>query len=96
MVGWGAVVTEAERSVLLDYLATHFAQRQSAMPDLAGDALVKARCEVCHDRTLIDQQRLTSEGWAREVEKMAGWGAVVTESEKTAIAEYLAARRSEH
>ena len=95
MVAWGAVLTEAERLVLLNYLATHFAQTQSAMRDLAGDALVKARCEVCHDRTLIDQQRLTREGWAREIEKMAGWGAVVTESDETAIAEYLTARRFE-
>ena len=95
MVGWGAVVTEAERSVLLDYLATHFAQRQSAMPDLAGDALVKARCEVCHDRTLIYQQRPNERGVGARSRKDGWLGAVVTASEKTAIAEYLAARRSE-
>jgi hypothetical protein len=45
---------------------------------------------MCHDERLIDQQRLTASGWARTVEKMIGWGASLTDSEKTLLIEDLA------
>ena len=44
--------------------------------------------ESCHGPSLIAQQRLDAAGWTREVNKMIGWGATV--SDKDALIAYLA------
>jgi cytochrome c5 len=93
MMAWGARVTTPERLVLPGYLATHFGVTgPQPMPNPAGADLLRMRCQGCHDRALIDQQRLTVDGWRREIDKMRAWGARMTEAEKAALAEYLAAR----
>ena len=93
MMAWGAGVTDTDRLVLLDYLTAQFGVTgPRPMPNPAAADLLGMRCEVCHDRTLIDQQRLTPDGWSREIDKMSAWGAQVTEVEKAALAEYLAAQ----
>ena len=93
MIGWGAVVDEAQKGRLLEYLAGQFGERPAAgaLVDTsgAGAAVVDARCLACHDRRLIDQQRLGAAGWTREVDKMIGWGAVVSDVEKAALVDYL-------
>jgi len=89
MAGWGAVIEPVDRERLLASLtSTPIVER----PGSAGDAILKARCLACHDLGLIEQQRLTLDGWRREVEKMIGWGATVTEPEKDTLAAYLAGR----
>jgi sulfite oxidase len=59
--------------------------------DGPGQKVVDTRCLACHDTSLIRQQRLTIPGWTREVDKMIGWGAGVTDGEKRSLIEYLAA-----
>jgi hypothetical protein len=54
--------------------------------------VLKTRCLVCHDTRLIEQQRLNTAGWTREVDKMIGWGAGVTDAEKQSLIDYLSAR----
>lgn len=49
-------------------------------------------CRVCHDDDLSAQQRLTREGWGREVDKMIRWGARVTPEERGPLVEFLASR----
>ena len=93
MVSWGAEVIAPERPLLLDYLAGRFGKVPDQPPSsVAVTELLRMRCQVCHDRTLIDQQRLTLDGWRREIDKMSAWGAAVTEVEKAALAEHLASR----
>ena len=58
------------------------------------EQIVQMRCTVCHRVDLLEQQRLNSQGWEREVAKMRGWGAAVDESQAAAIAAYLANRYS--
>lgn len=97
MIGWGAVVQESERGALAGYLADHFGpsvRRESIAPGHPGGALVETRCLGCHDGRLIEQQRLSADGWRREIDKMRGWGAPVTDVEKETLAEYLASHRS--
>jgi sulfite oxidase len=57
-----------------------------------GKAVYDARCLACHDDRLVGQQRLSPRGWSAEVDKMVGWGAGVTETEKASLIEYLAQR----
>ena len=54
--------------------------------------MLDSRCLACHDMELIAQQRLTITGWTREVDKMIGWGAGVTDAEKGSLIQHLADR----
>jgi DMSO/TMAO reductase YedYZ molybdopterin-dependent catalytic subunit len=49
-------------------------------------------CRACHADDLVTQQRLTREGWGREVDKMIRWGARVPPEERSALVEFLASR----
>ena len=95
MIAWGAVVDEAEKGRLVDYLAVQFAStRSQASPppdrsDSVEARIVTARCLTCHDRRLIDQQRLTAEGWTRVIDKMVGWGATVSAAERAQLVEHF-------
>jgi cytochrome c5 len=95
MAEWGAGVTPGERDVLLKYLTSSFGTESIEPPANAttGAALLQARCRTCHDFTLIEQQRLDAAGWERELDKMIGWGAVLSDSEKVAVIDHLARRR---
>ena len=94
MAGWGAVVVPGERDVLLNYLTSSFRAEsiERSADATKGAMLLQMRCQTCHDLTLIEQQRLDSAGWAREVDKMIGWGAVLSDSERSVVIEYLAHR----
>ena len=94
MIAWGAAVTPQERPLLLDALTSAGRGEQPAAPDPAAAALLETRCQVCHDLRMIDQQRLDAAGWMREIDKMVAWGAVVTPSEKAALAALLVKRRA--
>ena len=56
-----------------------------------GVAAVRSRCVACHEPAMLLQQRLTAQQWMAEIDKMQGWGAVVSGDEKAQIARYLVA-----
>lgn len=58
-----------------------------------GDAAqtVRGSCLTCHGTDVIAQQRLSRDGWSREIDKMVGWGAVVETAERERLLDYLAA-----
>lgn len=94
MMGWGAVVPEADREALVAYLAANFAPRPVAShPHAAdGEAVYKRACLSCHGVDLVEQQRLTRTGWLRSVDKMIRWGAVVPDEVKDPLLDYLASK----
>lgn len=105
MVRWGSTITPQEREVLQPYLAEHFGPTPAAshasaagLPAeasaKAGEATYKRACLVCHDADIIQQQRLSKAGWTRSVDKMIRWGAAVTDADKDALLDYLAANHS--
>ena len=68
------------------------AQVSQAVTDLPpgrGADVARERCTACHGAALIVQQRLTREGWSREIDKMVGWGAVVAEGDRETLLDYL-------
>jgi cytochrome c5 len=95
MIRWGAAVSDAEKEVLVDYFAAHFKPRsaaasaQAAAGEDRGKQIFEDKCLVCHEADLTEQQRLSRQGWTREVEKMIRWGASVTEAEKEPLVDYL-------
>jgi cytochrome c5 len=93
MIRWGAVASDSEKEVLIDYFAAHFKPRSSASAQAAGadpgKQIFEEKCLLCHEADLTEQQRLSRQGWTREVEKMVRWGAVVTDAEKEPLVDYL-------
>ncbi len=64
------------------------ASRQD-LPEGKGVELARDKCVTCHEADVIVAQRLTRQGWTREVEKMVRWGAKVTDAEKGPLVDYL-------
>ena len=93
MVRWGAVVSDSEKEVLIDYFAANFKPRSAASAPAAGadhgKQIFEEKCLICHEADLTRQQRLSRQGWAREVDKMVRWGAAVTDAEKDPLVDYL-------
>ena len=52
-------------------------------------AKVKAACTSCHNTTRITEQHMTREQWAKQLEKMEGLGAVIEDSDRDAMLNYL-------
>jgi hypothetical protein len=46
-------------------------------------------CTECHSAEIVVQQRLSKPAWAKEVDKMAKWGALVNDKDREALIEYL-------
>ena len=55
-------------------------------------AALKSSCLACHGEDVIQQQRLTRAQWDAEINKMVGWGAKVSEQDRSALLDYFAAR----
>ena len=68
------------------------AARAEDLPQAPGREATELRCLTCHGVDIVGQQRLSATAWAREVEKMIGWGAVVGAAEKEDIVKYLSAQ----
>jgi cytochrome c5 len=95
MIAWGAAVTPQERPLLLDALTmTEGSGASGAAPDAGTLVLLQTRCQVCHDLRVIDQQRLDTAGWIREIDKMIAWGAVITPAQKSPLAALLVQRQA--
>jgi mono/diheme cytochrome c family protein len=58
----------------------------SSSPD-AGRQAEQRSCTPCHSLRLIESQRLSPAAWKKEITKMVGWGAVV--SDQKLLLDYL-------
>jgi mono/diheme cytochrome c family protein len=59
------------------------------LPPGAMQAKATTACLECHEARIILQQRLTKAAWAKEVDKMTKWGAVVDPADRDALIDYL-------
>jgi hypothetical protein len=78
--------------LVLLLLLTPFAASSAQSGDLPQGPLqakMKTACLECHDSGIIVQQRLAKAAWAKEVDKMIKWGAVVDPGDRDAFIEYL-------
>jgi cytochrome c oxidase cbb3-type subunit III len=83
MIAGVSVVTAAQEDDL-GAVSVAFAHR--------AEALIIARCSVCHSPDLIVQQRLPRARWKATVEKMKLWGAEISNDEADLLMQYLSAR----
>jgi cytochrome c5 len=93
MIRWGARPTEAERTILLAFLAESFGPSHAA-PQAADRTAtgVPRACLACHGSELIEAQRLTRAGWSREVAKMVRWGAVLSQADQELLSTSLSVK----
>jgi cytochrome c5 len=91
MIRWGATVAETEKEILVDYLAAHFSPKPALTKtdEARGKEIFEKSCLVCHAADLTEQQRLSRQGWTREVDKMIRWGAIVADQEKEQLIDFL-------
>jgi hypothetical protein len=61
------------------------------LPAGAMQAKATAACNECHEARIILQQRLSKATWAKEVDKMTRWGALVDANDRDALIDYLSA-----
>jgi hypothetical protein len=61
------------------------------LPAGAMQARATAACNECHATRIILQQRLSKAAWAKEVDKMTKWGALVDTNDRDALVDYLSA-----
>jgi hypothetical protein len=59
------------------------------LPPGPMQAKATTSCMECHEARIILQQRLSKVAWAKEVDKMVKWGAVVDASDRDALIDYL-------
>jgi hypothetical protein len=59
------------------------------LPPGPMQAKATTSCLECHEARIIIQQRLSKATWAKEVDKMIKWGAVVDAADHDALIDYL-------
>ena len=59
-------------------------------PGLDGEALKQDRCTVCHSLARVEAAHKTAEQWLATVNRMIGYGAVLSAEELDVLVQYLA------
>ena len=102
MVERGAAITDADATVIAGYLGQHFGPgalapasaarggQASALPDLPGRDVLTRRCMQCHQMSMWTALRQDRKAWESTVYRMVGRGALWTEDDIRAMADYLA------
>jgi len=81
--------------VVLAAILPAFGQKPAALkltedlPSGLMQAKATTSCLECHEARIILQQRLNKAAWAKEVDKMIKWGAVVDANDHDALVDYL-------
>lgn len=77
---------------LLAFIPAFSAEESTpALPPGPMQSKATTACLECHNAQIIQQQRLSKAAWAKEVDKMTKWGALVEPQDKDALIEYLSA-----
>ncbi len=98
MKGYGAGLTDPQTTTLVDYLARTYGTAPPAVAgavanaaaDVEAMALVTGLCSTCHGPDVIMAKKASKEDWAAVVERMKGYGAVLTDPQTTTLVDYLA------
>jgi competence protein ComEA len=59
------------------------------LPPGPMQAKIKATCTQCHATDRITEQHLTRQQWSEELDKMENLGAVIPDSDRNALLNYL-------
>jgi cytochrome c5 len=106
MVERGAPLTDADAAIIAGYLGQSFGpgapppvaaarvgQRASALPDFPGREVLTSKCMQCHQMSMWTALHQDRKAWESTVYRMVGRGALWTEEDIRAMADYLARAR---
>ena len=105
MIERGASITDADAAIIAAYLGQNFgpgapppvpaarAGQASALPDLPGRDVLTKRCLQCHQMSMWTALRQDRKAWESTIYRMVGRGALWTEDDIRAMADYLARAR---
>jgi cytochrome c5 len=100
MKGYGATLSAAQTTTMVEYLAKSFppkgaapaaAAGQAGASDAEGKAMVNGVCASCHGADLTTSKKADKTEWAGIVERMKNYGATLTAAQTTLLVDYLAA-----
>ena len=86
MVEMGAMVKDADRPVLVNYLV----QNHGPLPDGAGKAILLNTCTVCHDLSRVRAHTVSRDEWEETLGAMLNEGAMLSEQDFPVLLNYLA------
>jgi cytochrome c5 len=85
MIEKGAVVGDADKPVLIDYLV----RAHGPLPDGPGKAILLNTCTVCHDLGRVRRQGGTMEDWGETLGAMLNEGAMLSNQDLVVLLNYL-------
>jgi cytochrome c2 len=83
MLGYGAELSDEEFNVLLKYLIGKFTTPST------GPSLLENKCASCHALSMVTAQKKTPEDWEATLERMKGYGVVLTGDESEILHHFL-------
>jgi len=93
MKAYGASVSDAEATTLVDYLTKNFGPKDAAAGaadnDAAGKQILDTACSTCHGLDLVQGLNSKKKAWTDVVRNMIGNGAAVTEEQVPVLVDYL-------
>ena len=100
MIERGATITDADVAVMAGYLGQHFGPgalpapaarpaQASALPDLPGRDVLTRRCMQCHQMSMWTALHQDRRAWESTIYRMVGRGALWSEDDIRAMADYL-------
>ena len=100
MIERGAVITDADAAIIAGYLGQNFGpnappappatgSQASALPDLPGRDVLTRRCMQCHQMSMWTALHQDRRAWESTVYRMVGRGALWSEDDIRAMADYL-------
>jgi len=100
MKTYGATLSAAQTTTVVDYLAKSFppkgaapaaaAAGQAGASDTEAKALVSGACSSCHGADLITSKKADKSEWTGIVDRMKTYGATLTGAQTTLLVDYLA------
>lgn len=106
MIGLGAAITAQDAAAIAVYLGQHYGpgaprataaaapqSAASALPDGPGKDVLMRRCFQCHQMSMWSALRQDRKAWESVIYRMIGRGALWTDEEINAMADYLARMR---
>jgi cytochrome c5 len=97
----GAMITDADAAIIAAYLGQNFGPNApppapavragaAALPDLPGRDVLTRKCMQCHQMSMWTALRQDRKAWESTIYRMVGRGALWTEDDIRAMADYLA------
>ncbi|MBI3049418.1 MAG: hypothetical protein HYY76_14020 [Acidobacteria bacterium] len=104
MVVWGAAITDQDAATIAAYLGQHFGSGAAGagapaaaggltLPEGRGKDVLMKRCFQCHQASMWSALRQDRREWLSVIYRMVGRGALWTDDEINAMADYLAQMR---